>query len=133
MSCEEEREQLRRLYGATPGTVDVITPGVDRAYFSPGGRAGARSALSTHDFSLGTRPVLLFAGRIQPLKGLDVAVETLAALRRADAVLLVVGGASGTEGERELARVTALAESLGVAGQVRFVDPQPHHLLSTYY
>ncbi len=133
VSCEEERDQFRRLYGASPGTVDVITPGVDRAYFSPGSRAGARSALSTHDFSLGTRPVLLFVGRIQPLKGLDVAVETLAALRRTDAVLLVVGGASGTEGERELARVTALAESLGVASQVRFVDPQPHHLLSTYY
>lgn len=128
VSCREERDLFRSLYGNSPGTVDVITPGVDRAYFSPGSRSGARSALS-----LGSQPVLLFVGRIQPLKGLDVAVETLAALGRSDATLLVVGGASGTEGATELARVNALAESLGVSGQIRFVKPQPHHLLATYY
>ncbi|MBM3657067.1 MAG: glycosyltransferase family 1 protein [Actinobacteria bacterium] len=128
VSCEEERDQFRTLYGDSPGTVEVITPGVERAYFSPGSRSGARSALS-----LGAHPVLLFVGRIQPLKGLDVAIEALAALRRSDAVLLVVGGASGRDGEAELQRVNALAESLGVARQIRFVAPQPHHLLATYY
>ncbi|MFM8508605.1 MAG: glycosyltransferase [Actinomycetota bacterium] len=128
VSCEEERDQFRTLYGDSPGTVEVITPGVERAYFSPGSRSGARSALS-----LGAHPVLLFVGRIQPLKGLDVAIEALAALRRSDAVLLVVGGASGRDGEGELQRVNALAESLGVARQIRFVVPQPHHLLATYY
>ena len=128
VSCDEERDQFRTLYGDSPGTVEVITPGVERAYFSPGSRSGARSALS-----LGAHPVLLFVGRIQPLKGLDVAIEALAALRRSDAVLLVVGGASGRDGEAELQRVNALAESLGVARQIRFVAPQPHHLLATYY
>jgi D-inositol-3-phosphate glycosyltransferase len=77
--------------------------------------------------------VLLFVGRIQPLKGVDVAIEALAALGHPTAVLLIVGGASGVEGEAELARVKALAESLGVLGRVRFVPPQPHHLLATYY
>jgi len=128
VSCQEERDQFRTLYGDSPGTVEVITPGVERAYFSPGSRSGARSALS-----LGAHPVLLFVGRIQPLKGLDVAIDALAALRRSDAVLLVVGGASGRDGEAELQRVNALAESLGVARQIRFVAPQPHHLLATYY
>lgn len=128
VSCEEERRQFRAVYGDSPGTVEVITPGVERAFFSPGSREGARSALG-----LGSQPVLLFVGRIQPLKGVDVAVETLAALGRRDATLVIVGGASGIEGERELARVVALAESLGVAQQVRFVEPQPHHLLATYY
>ena len=128
VSCEEERQQFRNVYGASPGTVEVITPGFDRAYFSPGSRAGARSALA-----LGDHPVLLFVGRIQPLRGLDVAIETLAALSHRDAVLLVVGGASGSEGANELARVTALATRLGVAQRVRFIEPQPHHLLSTYY
>ena len=128
VSCEEERSQFRSIYGASPGTVEVITPGVDRAYFSPGSRAGARSALG-----LGDHPVLLFVGRIQPLKGVDVAVETLAALRDPSSLLLVVGGASGTEGDHEMSRVTALAETLGVSERVRFVQPQPHHLLATYY
>ena len=128
VSCEEERQQFRELYGVSPGTVDVITPGVDRAYFSPGSRTGARSALG-----LGNHPVLLFVGRIQPLKGVDVAIETLARLHQKDAVLLVVGGASGHDGAAELARVRALAEQLGVSARVKFIDPQPHHLLSTYY
>jgi len=128
VSCEEEREQFRTVYGAAPGTLEVITPGVDRAFFSPGSRTGARSALG-----LGTHPVLLFVGRIQPLKGVDVAIATLAALTHQDAVLLVVGGASGTEGDMELARVTELAQQLGVADRVRFIAPQPHHLLSTFY
>jgi D-inositol-3-phosphate glycosyltransferase len=48
-------------------------------------------------------------------------------------VLIVVGGGSGAEGDVEVRRVHRLAEQLGVADQVRFVDPQPHHLLSTYY
>jgi len=77
--------------------------------------------------------VLLFVGRIQPLKGVDVAVRALAELRRPDALLLVVGGASGMEGNAEVARVTRLIDELGVAAQVRFVEPQAHHMLSTYY
>lgn len=128
VSCEQERQQFRRVYGASPGTVEVITPGVDRAFFSAGQRSGARSALG-----LGDHPVLLFVGRIQPLKGVDVAIETLAQLRHKDAVLLIVGGASGAEGNRERSRVEALAEALGVASRVRFIEPQPHHLLATYY
>jgi D-inositol-3-phosphate glycosyltransferase len=76
---------------------------------------------------------LLFVGRIQPLKGVDVAVRSLAALPNKDAVLLVVGGASGSEGETELARVKALIDELGVSERVKFVAPQEHHILSTYY
>jgi D-inositol-3-phosphate glycosyltransferase len=77
--------------------------------------------------------MLLFAGRIQPLKGLQVAVGALASLDRPDARLVVVGGPSGAEGETELARVRALADRLGVAHRIQYVDPQPHHLLSSWY
>jgi D-inositol-3-phosphate glycosyltransferase len=77
--------------------------------------------------------VLLFVGRIQPLKGLDVAVRALASLGRPDATLVVVGGASGAQGEAEIARVRSLVDELGLVDQVRWADPQPHHLLSTYY
>jgi D-inositol-3-phosphate glycosyltransferase len=77
--------------------------------------------------------VLLFVGRIQPLKGLDVAVRALAELDRTDAELVVVGGPSGPQGDQELARVRDLGDELGVAERIRWVDPQPHHLLSTWY
>ena len=78
---------------------------------------------------------MLFAGRIQPLKGLTVAIAALAELSDShpDAVLLVVGGASGTEGNTEMEAALSLVDVLGLRGRVRFVPPQPHHLLSTYY
>lgn len=123
-----EADQLVELYGARPERVEVVPPGVDHAFFSPGDRRGARAALG-----LGDHPVLLFVGRIQPLKGLDVAVGALAELADPTAVLVVVGGPSGPEGHAELARVEAIARARGVADRIRYVPPQPHHALSTYY
>ncbi len=125
-----EVQQLADLYGADPRRIDVVAPGVDGALFSVGSPQGARAALG-----LEGGPVLLFVGRLQPLKGLDVAVETLAGVGRShrDAQLLVVGGASGPDGERELGRFEAAVRRHGLGDRVRLVPPQPHHLLSTYY
>ena len=128
VSCEEEQSQFTSLYGNAPGAIEVVAPGVERAYFSPGDRRGARRALG-----LGDNPTLLFVGRIQPLKGLDVAVQTLAALDMPGAQLIVVGGASGTEGENEMRRVKALIAEHKLERRVHFYEPQPHHLLSTFY
>jgi D-inositol-3-phosphate glycosyltransferase len=101
-----EARQLVEHYGAAPERIELVPPGVDHAFFSPGDRRGARRALGWDD-----RPVLLFVGRIQPLKGLTVAVDALAML----------------------ARARQRIESLGLAHQVTFVAPRPHHLLSTHY
>ncbi|KGA06561.1 MAG: glycosyltransferase MshA [actinobacterium acAcidi] len=128
VSCTEEERQFIELYGNPPGTTEIVAPGVEHAFFAPGDKRGARKALE-----LGDGPVLLFVGRIQPLKGADVAVRSLAELNRPDATLLIVGGASGTEGETEIAHVHALMQELKVENQVRFVAPQAHHILSTYY
>jgi D-inositol-3-phosphate glycosyltransferase len=123
-----EAEQLVDYYGADPSRIEIVPPGVDHAFFAPGSKHGARRALG-----LGDHPVLVFVGRIQPLKGVDVAVRALAALERPDAVLLVIGGASGAGGGAEVERLHALVAELGVGDQIRFVDAQPHHALSTYY
>ncbi len=128
VSCTEEERQFIELYGNPPGTTEIVAPGVEHAFFAPGDKRGARKALE-----LGDGPVLLFVGRIQPLKGADVAVRSLAELNRPDATLLIVGGASGIEGETEIAHVHALMQELKVENQVRFVAPQAHHILSTYY
>ena len=96
----------------------------------PATRAGARAALDLP----ADRPVMLFVGRIQPLKGPDVAIRALAALGRPDALLLIVGGASGAEGDGESRpRPRARRRARASQDQVRFVPPQPHHILSTYY
>ena len=129
VSCTEEERQFLRLYGQPAGKIEIIAPGVEHAFFAPGDRNGARNAV---DLPLGC-PVLLFVGRIQPLKGPDVAVRALAALNRPDALLLIVGGASGVEGAAEMQHVRDLITELGVEGQVRFIEPQPHHILSTFY
>jgi D-inositol-3-phosphate glycosyltransferase len=129
-NCAAEVTQLVELYGADPSRVEIVPPGVDHAFFSPGDRNGARLALG-----LGDHPVLLFAGRIQPLKGLTIAIAALAELDQKfdDAVLVVVGGPSGAEGEAELEAARSLINELGLGERVHFVPPQPHHLLSTYY
>jgi D-inositol-3-phosphate glycosyltransferase len=128
-SCSVEAQQIVALYGTDAERIEIVAPGVDHAFFSPGHRPQARRALGLPEGG----PVLLFVGRIQPLKGLDVAVRALARLHHRDAVLVVVGGPSGPHGEAEIDRVRALADDLGVAGRVRWVAPQPHELLSTWY
>jgi D-inositol-3-phosphate glycosyltransferase len=130
-NCQAEAAQLVRLYGADPSRIEIVPPGVEHAFFSPGDRAGARAALP--QLGPGDGPMLLFVGRIQPLKGLDVAVRALAALDDPTTVLVVVGGASGSGGRAEVERIEKLAASLGVSDRVRFTAPQPHHMLSSFY
>jgi len=128
----EEHSQLQRLYGADPSRIEIVPPGVEHAFFSPGDQGGARRALGLD----ADAPMLLFVGRIQPLKGLTVAVGALAELvasGHTSTRLVVVGGPSGADGARELAEASALAEAAGVAGQITYVSPQPHHLLSSWY
>lgn len=130
-SSEAEVAQLTDLYDADPMRVEIIPPGVDHAFFSPGSRPGARRALGLPDAA----PVLLFVGRIQPLKGLRIAIRALAHLRvnRPDARLVVVGGPSGADGAAELAECRAACAELGLEASIHWIDPQPHHALSTYY
>ena len=128
VSSPEEGLDLVRLYDADPDRIEVVPPGVDHAFFAPGDQAQARRAVGLPQ----EPPVLLFAGRIQPLKGLEVAIRAMA-LVSGSPVLVVVGGPSGPRGESELERARQLAVELGVSERVRFVPPQPHELLSTYY
>jgi D-inositol-3-phosphate glycosyltransferase len=128
-NCEEEARDLREHYAARAERIEIVAPGVEHAFFSPGDQAGARHAVGWR----ASGPMLLFVGRIQPLKGLDVAVGALAALDDERAQLAVVGGPSGPDGPAELASVLELAVDLGVRERIRFVPPQPHHLLSSWY
>lgn len=129
VSCREEEQQFRRLYGDPQGQIEIIAPGVEHALFGPGDREGARSAIDIDP----DVPMLLFVGRIQPLKGPDVAIRALHALGRPDARLVIIGGASGADGDTEVARAHQLVAELDLRDRVQFVDPQPHHILSTYY
>jgi D-inositol-3-phosphate glycosyltransferase len=130
-SCSVEAAQISELYNADPSRIRIVAPGVDHAFFGPGDRRQARRALGFPE----SGPLLLFVGRIQPLKGLAVAVEALAVLGpdHPDARLVVVGGPSGPHGDTEVDGMLRLVDRLGLQDRVVFVPPRPHELLSTYY
>lgn len=119
-----EAGELIDLYAAEPERVEVVHPGVDLSVFTPGSRREARAAL---DLPVDAR-VLLFAGRIQPLKAPDVLLRAAAVLLEEDPdlrsrlVVAVVGGPSGTGLEHPTA-LADLAHELGIADVVRFVPP----------
>ncbi|MFN2588613.1 MAG: glycosyltransferase [Actinomycetota bacterium] len=130
-STDDEWKQLACLYGASHDRLKTLHPGVDHALFRPGPRSKARAALG-----LGEGPVLLYAGRIQRLKGIELAIRAAGELRSAleqPLTFLVAGGASGPAGATEVARLRALVVELGLDDVVRFVGPVPHRELPVYY
>lgn len=133
-SCSVEADQLAELYGADPDRIAMVAPGVEHAFFTPGNRRQARQALGLSEDA----PLVLFVGRIQPLKGAAMAVRALAAARAsggraASAQLVLIGGPSGPAGAGEMAAVRAAVTGEGMNGAVHLLPPQPHEILSTYF
>jgi D-inositol-3-phosphate glycosyltransferase len=133
-NTDEEARQLVELYDADPARVRVVPPGVDLEVFTPGDRAAARAAVGLPTDAR----VLLFVGRIQPLKAPDVLLRAAADLLgrrpelRSSLVVAVLGGPSGSgvETPRLLQR---LAAGLGIEAQVRFVPPVDRARLVQWY
>ena len=124
-----DRHQMLRHYGAL-GPIAVIPGGVDLQTFSPVPRAAARAALGLDP----SRKVVLFVGRIQRLKGVEVLVRAFEQLADLDAQLLIVGGQHGSAQEtREIGRLEHLAARLGVRERTQFVGAVPHEQLPMYY
>jgi D-inositol-3-phosphate glycosyltransferase len=119
-----EARQLVDLYDADPARVEVVHPGVDLGVFRPFDAAAERARLGLP----ADAQVLLFAGRLQPLKGPDVLLRAVAALLdrapdlRSRLVVPIVGGPSGT-GLEHPESLAQLADSLRVRDVVRFVPP----------
>ncbi len=123
-----EADELLNHYGADPGALCVSPPGVDHGRFFPGSKEEARQRLG-----IGHGPLVTFVGRIQALKGVDVALATFerVAAKLPEATLMVMGGPSGPHGERELKSLKTHAARLGA--EVIFADPVPHRTLADVY
>ena len=119
-----EAKELIELYHADPNRVRVVHPGVDLDVFVPGNQSVARKDLGVADDAI----VLLFVGRIQPLKAPDVLIKAAAEILkrnpelRSRLVVAICGGPSGSGLERPDALVT-LADQLGISDVVKFVPP----------
>ncbi len=112
-----ERALLRDLYGAQADALETIPCGVDVALFRPRDLAEQAAARQRLGLASGER-VLVYAGRVEPLKGLDVAIDALATLEQPRPLLLIVGGDGHAAGE--IRRLRARAEQAGVADRLRF-------------
>ena len=133
-NTDVEAKQLINLYDAHPGRVEVVHPGVDLSTFRPQDRTAARRDLGLPEDAV----VLLFAGRIQPLKAPDVLLRAVAVLLhrtpelRSRLVVPVVGGPSGTGLDKPTA-LAHLAQRLGIDDVVRFVPPVAQPELARWY
>ncbi len=123
----EEKVLLSRYYGVDARRITVIPPGVDLERFAPSDRAACKSALG-----LGAPAVILYVGRIEPLKGIEILLRACGQLPSdLDYRLVIVGGDEHSE-----ARVAGLrheAQALGIGERVLFAGSVPHDRLSLYY
>lgn len=127
-ATEVDRQQILRHYGEL-APIRVIPGGVDLSVFRPLGRSEPRTSLGWPD----DQRVLLFVGRIQRLKGLEVLLRAFALLSDVNGRVIIVGGQKGTHESREIARLQHLAGRLGIADRCSFVGAVPHAQLPLYY
>ena len=118
-----------RLYDADGERISVVPCGVNLDVFKPIDKSAAREQLGLKD----DEHILLFVGRIEPLKGVDILLGAAAQLEAdSDCFVLVVGG-DGTSGEGEMGHLRSLASQLGIAERVSFLGAVDHERLPLFY
>ena len=128
-ATEHERGALVEQYGARMAQVAVIPCGVDLAMFRPVDRAAARAELGVEG------EMLLFVGRIDPVKGLDTLLEAMPLLADRPGLKLHVIGGAGSNGapDPDEQHLRALTRRLGVADRVAWLGPVEQARLPLYY
>ena len=122
-----ESDAMVRFYGAPDAKIKVVPCGVDVDLFRPADGAEAKRRLG-----LGDDGVVLFVGRMEPLKGLDILLRAVAQLEQANATRTVIVGGD-LEADAEMARLKALCSDLGIAERVTFLGRLAQQDLPLYY
>ncbi|PRZ43893.1 D-inositol-3-phosphate glycosyltransferase [Antricoccus suffuscus] len=134
----EEARELRRHYHAAPSQIAIVHPGVDLHVFHPCNRPASRERLELDPDA----QIVLFVGRVQPLKAPDVLIRATAELLRADPTrplkVLILGSPSGPQ-PQWAATLPELARELGLSGVpdrpdvVTFARHVPRDELQSWY
>jgi D-inositol-3-phosphate glycosyltransferase len=127
VASAHEKGQLIRLYGASDRRVAVIPCGVNLDRFRPQDRAAARAALDLPPES----SIVLFVGRLEPLKGVEILIDAIAELEDTTPDLVIVGG--DQRASSYMAGLKAQAERAGIGDRVRFVGAVAQESLPAYY
>jgi D-inositol-3-phosphate glycosyltransferase len=123
---EHEKHVLTSFYNTPPERIAIIPCGVDLRRFRPLDQQATRRTLG-----LGPEPLVLYVGRLEPLKGIDILIDAMAQLERKDAQLLIVGG--DEQAEPEVARLKAAAIEAGVEHRIHFTGSVDQAELPYYY
>ena len=127
VSTDEERQDLIRHYEAPARNIHVIPAGVNLDTFQPVDQADARAELGIKE-----ERVILYVGRIEPLKGIDILLRAVPMLEYGeDLRVMVVGG--NPSNDAELDRLKSLTAELGISDSVTFTGSLPQNVLPTYY
>jgi D-inositol-3-phosphate glycosyltransferase len=134
-STEAELAQFRWLYRQDTDKVEIIEPGVDISHFYPIPADEAREFVNVRD----DRRIILFVGRIEPLKGLDSLLNAIALLDRRgqdDLHLMVIGGEPDADPEEitvEMNRLQEMTRELRLVDQVTFLGKRDQDVLQYFY
>ncbi len=123
---EGERRVLIDHYGVSPLRAVQVPCGVDAAHFRPRSRVAARRRLGLSV----DEPLVLYVGRIEPLKGIDILLRAVADMEGRFCLLVVGGDRKDYRRKSELRR---LAEEIGIKERVSFQDAVSHDRLPLYY
>ncbi|HEY45407.1 MAG: glycosyl transferase [Anaerolineae bacterium SM23_ 63] len=133
-----EVAQIQWLYREDTSRVVVIPPGVDTSHFYPIPDDEAKEYIGVpcHD------RMLLFVGRIEPLKGIDTLIEAVGILHKEGILdrhpfcLAVIGGDTHSSREQmtaEMERLHAMRDSLGILDLITFLGKRDQDTLPYYY
>ncbi len=135
-STPRDKQQMVDLYAAPADKIEIISPGVDTQLFRPIPTSTAKAFVETpkDDHSV------LFVGRIDPVKGIDIwfkamalVVEENPALRGHLCVCLIGGDIDEEVPDEEVARLQALKDELGIGDLVTFLGRRSQEALPYYY
>ena len=131
-----EQQQLIDLYNADPTKIEIVAPGVDLNRFSFIPREVAKQEVGLDQ----CKQNILFAGRIEPLKGIDTLLDAVGIVQTMcpnileNVCVTIVGGDPKEDSlDTEMGRLQELRHQLGLDALVAFVGSKDQMILPNYY